>query len=448
MASDLLSIGRSGAQAARIALDVTAQNIANASSEGYVRRSTRLEEVSSSGGYGRIGDVSLSGVRLDSVVRNADLFRQSEVRRTGADAARASAEVAGLENIEAAVEQSNVFPSIVAFEGSLQQLAADPVDPSLRAAVIEDARTMTRTFNIAATSLDAVGTGLRFEATDGVEQVGLLAGELSRVNLRLARAADASSDQTALLDQRDNLLEKLSGYVDVSTTIAADHTVEVRLGGPTGDKLVEGGTAHAFAMSAASDGTISFTLDGNAASPAAGSLAGKAQALVKLRDVHDRLDAVAKSVLDTVNAAQAGGITLGGAPGQPLFSGSATNVAATLALAQEDGRGIATAPPTGGANSRDPANLSALRTALATADPAGDMDALIFDISGAVAGRSVTRDALGTIADTARIALEAQSGVDLDQEAVNLVHFQQAFQASGRVMQVASDLFDTLLAIK
>jgi flagellar hook-associated protein 1 FlgK len=45
MASDLLSIGASGARAARGALDVTAQNIANASSDGYIRRSEQLEQV-------------------------------------------------------------------------------------------------------------------------------------------------------------------------------------------------------------------------------------------------------------------------------------------------------------------------------------------------------------------------------------------------------------------
>jgi len=52
MASDLLSIAVSGARAARGALDVTAQNIANASSDGYSRRSLRLEEVSAAGGVG------------------------------------------------------------------------------------------------------------------------------------------------------------------------------------------------------------------------------------------------------------------------------------------------------------------------------------------------------------------------------------------------------------
>ena len=78
MASDLLSIAVSGARAARGALDVTAQNIANASSDGYTRRSLRLEEVSASGGVGRTGDISLSGARIAEVRRNADPFLQGE----------------------------------------------------------------------------------------------------------------------------------------------------------------------------------------------------------------------------------------------------------------------------------------------------------------------------------------------------------------------------------
>lgn len=445
MASDLLSIGRSGAQAARIALDVTAQNIANASSEGYVRRSARMAEVSSTGGFGRIGDVSLSGVRLDSVVRNADLFRQAEVRRTGADAARASAEVAGLENTEAAVEQSGVYDAVVKFEGALQQLVGDPTSDSLRASVIEDARTLVGTFNIASNALDSVGNGLRFEATDGVSQVNTLAAQLGQVNLRLARASDASSDQTALLDQRDSLLQQLSTFTDVSTTIATDNTVSVRLGGTGGPLLVQGGTAQTLGMTTAANGTVSFDVGGTAVALVGGSLAGKGQALTKLAAVHTSLDTIAKSVIDTVNAAQTAGVTLSGSAGQPMFGGT---TAATMSLALTTGAGIATAPAGAAANSRDPSNLNALRTALGSSDPAGAVDGLLFDISGTVAGRKVTRDALQTIANTAAVSLQAQAGVDLDQEAVNLVRFQQAFQASGKVMQTAKDIFDTLLAIR
>ena len=199
MASDLLSIGASGARAARGALDVTAQNIANASSDGYIRRSVQMEEVSASGGQGRIGDVSLSGARIAGVRRNADMFRQAEVRRTNADVTRATTELGGLEDIESAVEQAGVYPAVVEFEASLQQLAANPADPSLRAATLAGADTLARKFNIAASSLDAVGTGLRFDADAAVSQANTITAELARVNLRLSRAGEGSSGLRVLV---------------------------------------------------------------------------------------------------------------------------------------------------------------------------------------------------------------------------------------------------------
>ena len=445
MSSDLLSIARSGATAARISLDLTAQNIANASTEGYVRRSVRLEELAPASGPGQIDEVSLSGVRFAGIVRNADVFRQAEVRRTGSDAARADAEVAGLTDVEAAVEQSQLYPALVAFEGSLGQLAADPVNPSLRAAVIEDARTAARSFTIASTALDAVGDGMRFEAQDGVAQVNLLAGELGKINLRLARASDGSSDQTALLDQRDKLLEKLSGFANIATTIAPDQTVRVALGGSGGPQLVGPAAVTPFTLTTGTDGTIAFALGGSSVSLSGGALAGKAQALVTLAEARGRLNTLAGTLIATANGAQASGVALDGSPGQPLFSGTG---AADIAVALSSGAQLATAPAGAPAGSRDLANLAALRAALTGAGVIDQADAALFAISSAVAGRTVTRDALQTIAGSARDALDAQSGVDLDAEAVNLVRFQQAFQASGRAMQVAATLFDTILAIR
>jgi flagellar hook-associated protein 1 FlgK len=444
MASDLLSIARSGVQAAKIGLDLTAQNIANASSTGYVRRSANFTEVAQSGGAYRIGDLSLSGVRLNGVVRNADAFRQAEVRRTGSDVSRASTEVTGLESIESALEQSGVYEAIVDFESSLQQLTQDPVDTSLRASVIEKARTMAGTFQIAAQEMDAAGEGLRFQATDGVTQVNRIAQELARTNTRLARASDASSDQTALLDQRDKLLEELSGYGNIATTFGTDGQVAVKLGGAGGSDLVTGNSAATVGMTTATNGTITFDVGGAPLTLAGGSLAGQQLALTKNAQLKTDLYDLASNIVTGFNAAQTGGTDLDGNPGAAIFSGS---TASTMALAVGDGRKLATAPAGSVAGSRDASNLTAIRSALAGVDPAGAMDAILFDVSSTLAGRNVTLGALQSIADTAKVSLVAQSGVDLDQEAVNLVRYQQAFQASGKVMQVASDIFDTLLGI-
>jgi len=444
MASDLLSIGASGARAARGALDVTAQNIANASSDGYVRRSATMEEVSAAGGQLRLGDISLSGVRIAGITRNADMFRQAEVRRTNADASRATAELSGLQNIESAVEQAGIFPAIVEFEGALRQLESEPVDPSLRAAVMASAETMANKFNIAANSLDSVVAGTQFDARAAVDEANVLSAELARINVRLARAGAGSSDRASLLDQRDLMLERLSGIADISTTFGTDGGVSVRVGGAAGPVLVSGGTASTLGMTVAADGTLAFDVAGAAVSLSGGSLAGRALVLREVVDVRTRLDTLVSDIATLANGSQAAGAALDGSAGQPLFTGT---TAGTLRIGFSDGALIATAPLGSPAGSRDTTTLRALRSALETGGTAEQMNGILFDISSRVAGHEITTEALETIASSARISLEQQAGVDLDTEAANLIRYQQAFQASGRAMQAATEIFDTLIAI-
>ena len=47
--------------------------------------------------------------------------------------------------------------------------------------------------------------------------------------------------------------------------------------------------------------------------------------------------------------------------------------------------------------------------------------------------------------DQAMAARESVSGVNLDEEAANLIRYQQAYQAAAQVVTVANSLFDTLL---
>lgn len=444
MASDLLSIAASGARAARGALDVTAQNIANASSEGYVRRSLRISEVAASGGAGRVGDISLSGSRIVEIKRNADSFAQAEVRRTKSDLSRSNAELSGLRNIESAIEQSGVYISVVEFEASLQHLAGDPVDLSRRAQVLAEATTMANKFNITSTSLNAAADGLQFDAKSAGDDITLVAGELARTNLRLSRAGAGSSDRAALLDQRDQLLERLSAHSAISTTFADDGGVAVSIGSNPARQLVSGGTAGAFTVTVIPDGTLQFDVNGMPTEMTGGTLGGSQSALTEVAAFRTRLDTLAKSVADTVNGVQANGAALDGTAGQPIFAGT---TAADFRVVMQNGAGIATAPAGAAAGSRDPQNIADLRLALSTSAPAGGLSNLLFDVSSKVAGRSLTQSALETIASSARVTLEQQSGVDLDAEAANLIRFQQAFQASGRAMQTASDIFDTLLGI-
>lgn len=60
----------------------------------------------------------------------------------------------------------------------------------------------------------------------------------------------------------------------------------------------------------------------------------------------------------------------------------------------------------------------------------------------------IASEAQEAIALRSREVQQALSGVNLDEEAANLLRYQQAYQACGKVIQVASTLFDTILAIR
>lgn len=59
----------------------------------------------------------------------------------------------------------------------------------------------------------------------------------------------------------------------------------------------------------------------------------------------------------------------------------------------------------------------------------------------------ITNSAETKLLDQALQAQQSESGVNLDEEAANLLRYQQAYQAAGKLMQIASQLFDALLAL-
>jgi flagellar hook-associated protein 1 FlgK len=449
MSSNLLAIAASGAQAAEIALDLTGQNIANASTQGYVRRSANTVEVAPASSWSTANDVSLSGVTVSGIVRNADPFLQAEARNTASNAAGATATVAGLTNVEVAVEDSGLFTAIGNFNNAVTSLAQNPTDASSRALVLQSGNTMTGAFQIAAQGLSSTQSDLQGEIGSGVSQINTLTSQLASINTQLSATAGkasigssvTTSDRANLLDQRDSLLSQISQYANISTTLQADGTANVTIGGVSGPPLITGTTVNTLSASVNADGTETLKVGNATVALGGGSLAGNQAALTKLAQIGSNLDSLAASIATTVNTAQAQGSDLNGKPGAPLFSGS---TAATLAITTSAPAAIATAAAGSPAGSADTSNLSALTGAIGTLDPAGTMNQILTDISGAVNTATTTQTTLQTLSSAAAASLSAQAGVNLNNEAVNLVQFQQAFEASGKVMQTASDLFTAI----
>jgi flagellar hook-associated protein 1 FlgK len=109
-------------------------------------------------------------------------------------------------------------------------------------------------------------------------------------------------------------------------------------------------------------------------------------------------------------------------------------------------------PNTGGtADNRNAALLAGLQTrnmlAGGTASYQGAYSQLISSIGNAMRQNQVSAQAQENLAAQARQTQQSLSGVNLDEEAANLIRYQQAYQASGKVIEIATRLFDTLLGV-
>ena len=72
----------------------------------------------------------------------------------------------------------------------------------------------------------------------------------------------------------------------------------------------------------------------------------------------------------------------------------------------------------------------------------------VGDVGNVTTQSEIARDALEIVKQQAIEAKDRVSGVSLDKEAADLIRFQQAYQASAQVMQVASKLFDVVLQVR
>ncbi len=72
---------------------------------------------------------------------------------------------------------------------------------------------------------------------------------------------------------------------------------------------------------------------------------------------------------------------------------------------------------------------------------------LISQIGSQTRTAQVTAASQANVLKQATEARDSVSGVNLDEEAANLIRYQQAYMASGKVMEIASRLFDTILAV-
>lgn len=445
--SDLLSIGASGVRAYQSALTTVSENIAGTGVEGYSRRQVRLSEVQVTGGLASGAHANGMGVVAAGIVRAGNVYADEAVRSSTSDVSRTAGGAEWLGRIEGALTGDKLPERLSGFFGSSRALGAEPASPGLRTGMLGAAEGAAVAFGATGRALDQVAADLDATAVQSAQDLTQLAGTLAKINLGLGRTKPETAAAAQLADQRDQVLERMSGLIDLNASLDAYGRATVKLGGRSGQLLVDPsrsgqvGYARAGGVVAL---TLTFAGEGGFLNAQGGELAGIADAAARLNDTRGQLNATAMAFAAAVNKVQAAGDDLNGAAGGPLFAVGASPTDLTVAIT--DPAGIAAAARGGGP--RDGTNLDGFEALRTASGAEGSAIGLVTDNAATLRQRQAIAEAQGAIRNGAVTARASLAGVDLDNEAVDLLRFQQAYQASSRVIQVARETFQSILEIR
>ncbi|HCB03997.1 MAG TPA: flagellar hook-associated protein FlgK [Nocardioides sp.] len=439
----------------RIAMDVASNNIANVSSEGYVRRRAEAvalgspQQVAMWSRYDGSGD----GVALSGITRMGDPFLDMRSRREHGQQSYLDARVAVLDRVEGAIGEpgdTGVSAALADFRNAWQDLQSHPESAAARSQVLAAGQSVADALRVQASNIQGEMSDQRGHVLDLVAEINVTAQDLAAVNQNIADAAAAGLDTNDLADQRDLLALKLADLTGGDAKLGANGVMNVTVAGVplvTGKDASTLAVASGIAADGSADGApLVFSLTGPSgtatlgAASLKGELGGTSELLTgTLPDYLSGLDSVARQLADTVNALHTTGYDANGAAGQPFFSYDPTGAASSLTVAITDPNGVVSSAQAG---TLDTSIAEALGD-LSVADDAYQRLVNGFATQVASSKRASTNQALLTSqVDGAR---EQQVGVNFDEETVNLLAAQRAYEAAARVMTTMDSVLDTLI---
>ena len=346
--SDVFGISVTALQAFQAAINVTSNNVANASTPGYDRETVNLTEgVPQSDGTVVVG----SGVVVTGISRAFSQAAANQLNTSQSTLGQLNA----LQNYSTQID--NLFGTTVgglstalqSFYSAWSNVANDPTSTASRQALLSQAQNVAGAFQSTSSELNGLDTDVNSRITSDVGQINSIATSISTLNKQIVvgTAQDGGQPPNELLDQRDQLVSNLSQLVGVTTTTDSDGALNVFIG--NGQALVLDGQTTALTtvpnqFNASQLEISTSALAGNSISSSitsgdlGGLLAARAQVI---NPALNQLGQVATALSQTVNSQQAKGLDLSGNFGAAIFSSPTA-----LATASSKNTGTATASVT------------------------------------------------------------------------------------------------------
>lgn len=452
-------IGRRAMNANQLGITVTGQNIANVNTRGYSRQYVQTSETPPAT-FSRhsVG----TGVTIDGVRSFRDRFIESRLQTETGAQGRLTAQRDALEPVQQVLqgtESGGVNAALTNFFGAFRDLEASPNSVPARAVVAQKGAALANAFRTTRTQLDDVRRQTDGQLRSTVQTVNTLTQQVAELNGRVQFAESTGANASSLRDQRGEALRQLSELTGARSIENPDGTVNVTIG--EGKPLVLG--IHSKNLQTNSTpplGLTTITLEGSPAIFEDGKIRGLQDAVGYTTTQIDALDGLAAQVVARVNALHTSGTDLDNnagvnffalpAGGQPV---DAANIAINPAITANP-RLVVASPLT------QPGQTGTVAGAIANllTDPnttVGSRTGSFSSIYGGMvseAGENVRNagDALETqAAIIAQVTAQRDSisGVSLDEEAINLLQYQKAFEAAARFLKVADEMTQTILSL-
>lgn len=453
-----LEIAKSGLVSSQIAQNITGNNISNVNTDGYTRQGVDQSSISSTSGVSRYASTSVKsgkGVSVNSIAQYRDEFLDLRYRNANATYNTYSTSLSALQSIESIVDETENDGLIVSFQDyytALEDLGNNTGDVEYASLARSAAKTVAAMFNQYAEQLKETREGLEYDLSLTISNINTYIEKIRALNTNIKISIVNGTDYNELADERNAYFDELSSYMDIKVEENNDGTISVLCGSEylldaqndtattlsvdtSTDtvKVVDGG-GNEFAISEGSVKGILQSLNG------LGSYAGIGEdSYYGLAYYEKALDDLAFSFGDTYN-------NLNSANGDLFESSDSGNITAATISVSEDWFNNAEHIDTDritdmiGALEDDNAISSAF-TGSFEEFATELMSEMAVDVSYIKDMSNTYKAIAGTIQDER----ESISGVSTDEETVNMMKYQKAYQASARIMTVLDEMLDKLI---
>ena len=447
-----LAIALSGLIAEQGALSTTTNNVANVNTPGYSRERPVL--VASDPVV--VDPLTFgTGVTLQNVESIRDPILESQIQQQSQSQGQFSTLTSALQETQVnfATSTGDIGTAISNFFNSINQLSTNPSDLSLRQGVLTAANNLATSFNTIANNLTQQQTSLDLSVVQQVGQINQLTQQIAQLNGQVSNLQNVGENAATFIDQRTQAIDQLSSLVDVSV-IPSDNTLTLITA--NGAPLVTGKQSFQLQTQTNSAGLHVVYSQGADITGAitSGQLGGTLQARdQQIPAIQAQLDTLAANFANGVNTVQTGGFDLHGNAGTNFFNPppvSGVGAAASLSVAITDPSLIAASSDgTAGSNGNAEA-MYALndQPIISGQSPTDYYSGIVFNVGNAASNASAEQSASSLIFQQLNDQRASISGVSLNEEAANMVQYQDAYSASAQVITTINTMMQTVINMK